>query len=101
MPRIIVQAEEPGGTLGAPTLVERTVPVGLQNEHYIAQLIERLSWALIDAERLESDTSGDETEGQPRGQNRPIPGETAASSAVANPARTRVVARPATAEGST
>jgi hypothetical protein len=100
MPRIIVQAEEPGGTLGAPTLVERTVPVGLQNEHYIAQLIERLSWALIDAERLESDTSGDDTEGQPRGENPSIPRGTAARSALANPARTRV-ARLATAEEST
>ena len=98
MPRIIVQAEEPGGTLGALTLVERTVPVGLQNDTDIAQLIERLSWALIDAERLESD-SGDDTEGQPRGENPPMPRGTAARSALANPARTRV-ARLATAEES-
>ena len=46
-----------GGAPGTPTLVERVVPVDLQNEHYMAQLIERLLWALIDAERLEDPTA--------------------------------------------
>jgi hypothetical protein len=57
MPQIIVQGHTPDGTLGAVSLAERAVPTDQQNEHYLAQLIERVGWALIDAEQLESRTN--------------------------------------------
>jgi hypothetical protein len=57
MPQIIVQAHTPDGTLGAVTLAERAVPTEQQNDHYIVQLIERVGWAIIDAEQLESQTN--------------------------------------------
>ena len=38
-------------------LRERAVPVDLHDEHYVARLIERVAWALHDAERLESRAS--------------------------------------------
>jgi hypothetical protein len=52
MPRIIVHANQSDGD--AVTLSERVVASHLDDEHYAAQLIERLAWAAIDAERLES-----------------------------------------------
>jgi hypothetical protein len=57
MPQIIVQARTPNRILGAVTLAERVVPTEQQDEHYIGQLIERVGWALIDAEQLESQTN--------------------------------------------
>jgi hypothetical protein len=53
MPRIIVQAERVDGGPGVVTLTERSIPVEEHNDHYLAQLIERVSWALLDAEQLE------------------------------------------------
>jgi len=54
MPRIIVQAHALDGRPGVVTMAERVVPTGQQNDHYTAQLIERVGWAVLDAERLES-----------------------------------------------
>ena len=54
MPQIIVQAHALDGRPGVVTMAERVVPTGQQNDHYIAQLIERVGWAVLDAERLES-----------------------------------------------
>ena len=54
MPRIIVQAHALDGAPGVVTMAERAVPSRQQNDHYIAQLIERVGWAVLDAERLES-----------------------------------------------
>jgi hypothetical protein len=56
MPRIIVQANQSGGDTGRVTLSERVLASHLHDGHYAAQLIERLTWAAIDAERLESPT---------------------------------------------
>jgi hypothetical protein len=53
MPRIIVQASESGGDAVRVTLSERVVASQLQDGHYAEQLLERLAWAAIDAERLE------------------------------------------------
>jgi hypothetical protein len=49
MPRIIIEADDEG----LVTLTERVVPVDLQNDHYLGQLVERIGWALADAEQLE------------------------------------------------
>jgi hypothetical protein len=54
MSRIIVQASQSGGDTGGVTLSERVVATDLRDGHDAAQPIERLTWAAIDAERLES-----------------------------------------------
>ena len=56
MPQIVVRALTQSG-VGAVTLAERAVPAEQQNEHYITQLIERVRWALIDAEQIESEAN--------------------------------------------
>jgi hypothetical protein len=58
MPTIIVQANATDGRPGSLTLVERALPVYLQNEHYVDQLVERLAWALADAEGIEAQVRG-------------------------------------------
>lgn len=56
MPRIIVLADDrvgqlPGGPEGAYVLLdEHVVPAHLSDGHTASQLIERVGWALIDAE---------------------------------------------------
>jgi len=59
MPKIIIQANQSDNDADRVTLNERVVATHLQDDHYAAQLIERLTWAAIDAERLESLTDGD------------------------------------------
>jgi len=73
MPRIIVQAELAGGALEHVTLAERVIPTAAHNEHYLAQLAERLSWALRDAEDLEArlQDGGDPEAGSFDGEPRP------------------------------
>jgi hypothetical protein len=68
MPLIIIQAHTPDGTLGEVTLAERVVPTEQHNDHYIAQLIERVSWALVDAERLETRASDSHRAGPTRAE---------------------------------
>jgi hypothetical protein len=48
MPTIIVQATWPEGLPSGATLVERVGLSDLQDEHYVARLVERLRWALSD-----------------------------------------------------
>jgi hypothetical protein len=55
MPVIIVK---PNGTAGASeafTLSESVIPSELHDDHYISHLIQRLGWALVDAEDIESE----------------------------------------------
>jgi hypothetical protein len=53
MPKIIVVTEQQDG--GATvTLEERVVPAHLEDEHSAAQLVERVGWAIVDAEQAES-----------------------------------------------
>ena len=56
MPKIIVQANQSDSDAGRVTLSERVVATHLQDNHYATQLIERLAWAAIDAEQLETPT---------------------------------------------
>jgi hypothetical protein len=53
MPTIIIQTEADNGRPKATTLTERVVPADAHSEHYLAQLVERVGWALLDAEELE------------------------------------------------
>ena len=57
MPQIIIRTYRRNGKVCKATLIERAVPTEQHNDHYIAQLVERIGWALIDAERLESHTN--------------------------------------------
>ncbi len=57
MPKIIVQANQSDSDAGRVTLGERVVATHLPDDHYATQLIERLDWSAIDAERLESPTN--------------------------------------------
>jgi hypothetical protein len=52
MPRVQVLTEVPGRE--AETLLTEHVPSEmLANEHYADQLVERMGWALVDAEQKE------------------------------------------------
>lgn len=53
MPIIIVRADSGDGNTNEYTLRERVIPTELHSEHYVDQLVERLGWALVDAESLE------------------------------------------------
>jgi hypothetical protein len=55
MPRLIVTAETNGPREPAIVHDERVPAGNLDNEHATAQLMERVGWALEDAERLESE----------------------------------------------
>ena len=57
MPKIIVQANQSDSDASRVTLSERVVATHLQDGRAATQLIERLAWAAIDAEQLESPTN--------------------------------------------
>jgi hypothetical protein len=53
MPQILVTAD---GTDGRDTVVllrERVIPSDLESDHFSAQLVERVGWALVDADEIE------------------------------------------------
>jgi hypothetical protein len=54
MPRIIVQSDSSTLPLAEITLSERIIAANMQSAHYRRQLVERLAWALADAEELEA-----------------------------------------------
>jgi hypothetical protein len=54
MAKIIVQADGSAPEPDRMTLSERVVAAHLDDNHYRAQLLQRLSWAAADAEALES-----------------------------------------------
>jgi hypothetical protein len=53
MPRIVVIADEPTGTEQTVLMKERVVPSDLESDHFSAQLIERVGWAVLDANEVE------------------------------------------------
>jgi hypothetical protein len=57
MPSIVVQALHADGEPRRWTLIERIVAENLDSDHYVTQLVERLSWATADAEALESQSA--------------------------------------------
>lgn len=50
MPTIIVRSDWPESISDTTSLVERVVPNASRDEAYIRQLVERILWALEDAE---------------------------------------------------
>jgi hypothetical protein len=57
MARIIVTTDRTEQPDGAVLLDERVYPVHLASDHAATQLMERLAWAISDAERREPTTS--------------------------------------------
>jgi hypothetical protein len=53
MPRITIEAVHADGQPRRWTLSERVAAPNLDCDHYVTQLVERLSWATVDAEALE------------------------------------------------
>jgi hypothetical protein len=53
MPRIVVMSEPTAERETAVTLNERVASVDLRSEHHAAQLIERVGWAVHDADDAE------------------------------------------------
>ena len=56
MPRILVTADGSDGREKAVVLQERVVPSDLESDHFSAQLVERVGWALVDADEIEHRT---------------------------------------------
>jgi hypothetical protein len=55
MPQIIVTADRPSDGEGAVMLRERINPSDFESAHFAAQLVERLGWAVEDAQAAELD----------------------------------------------
>lgn len=53
MPQILVTTDAPNETEKAVLLDERVNLADLESDHFSAQLIERVGWALLDADELE------------------------------------------------
>jgi hypothetical protein len=53
MPRIIVMSDQSTEGAGTITLDERVAAADLHTEHHSAQLIERVGWAVHDADDAE------------------------------------------------
>ena len=53
MPQILVLTNPPGGEEELVLLRERIAPPDLESDHFSARLIERVGWAVVDADDLE------------------------------------------------
>ena len=53
MPRILVTTDGSDGREGAVLLQERVLSSDLESDHFSAQLVERVGWALVDADEIE------------------------------------------------
>ncbi|HWX74134.1 MAG TPA: hypothetical protein VNZ05_02445 [Solirubrobacteraceae bacterium] len=61
MPKLILTSDPPDSSRPPVLLSETVHAVHLQSEHSASQLIERLRWALADAERLERSRRASDT----------------------------------------
>ena len=53
MPQILVLSNPHGGDEEVVLLRERIAPLDLESDHFSARLIERVGWAVVDADDLE------------------------------------------------
>ena len=53
MPRMLVTTEPVDGVPAEVMLDEHIAPGNLASDHFAAQLVERIGWALVDAESAE------------------------------------------------
>ena len=54
MPVIIVRPDNNEDSHEVFTLSENVIPSALHDDHYLSQLVQRLGWALVDAEDIEA-----------------------------------------------
>jgi len=56
MPQIIVTADQPGGRGDAPVMLRERVNIqDFESGHFAAQLVERIGWAVGDADQVEQE----------------------------------------------
>jgi hypothetical protein len=53
VPRILITTDESDEHETAVVLQERVVPSDLESDHFSARLVERVGWALVDADEIE------------------------------------------------
>jgi hypothetical protein len=70
MPQILVVADKPQTQKPNDAIVyrERVIPTDLESDHFSGQLIERVGWAVLDADQLEHE---DDSEGHSRTSGQP------------------------------
>ena len=67
MPQIIVTADKPSGDGEPPIMFQERVNVSdFESEHFAAQLVERLGWAVGDADEVNRRTRRTSGRGRPR-----------------------------------
>jgi hypothetical protein len=62
MPQILVVADTPQQSQQPQDAIvyrERVVPTDLESDHFSGQLIERVGWAVLDADELEHDDAAE------------------------------------------
>ena len=55
MPQILIVTDSPEETPRTVVYRERIAPSDLESEHFAGQLVERVGWAVEDADRIEQD----------------------------------------------
>jgi hypothetical protein len=63
MPQILVVADPVDEAPGAVVYRERIATTDLESDHFSGQLVERVGWAVLDADQLEAEARSS-TEGQ-------------------------------------
>lgn len=67
MPQILVVTNSQEQTPGTVVYRERVAPTDLESDHFSGQLVERVGWAVLDADQLEQGTHHG---GAPAGENK-------------------------------
>jgi hypothetical protein len=62
MTQILVVADTPQDSENAVVYRERIAPTDLESDHFSGQLIERVGWALLDADEIEHSNEADKAE---------------------------------------
>jgi hypothetical protein len=65
MPQIVVMTDAAPSREATVLLQERVTPSDLDSDHYSARLVERVGWALVDADEFEHSSSSLGGEDQP------------------------------------
>ena len=66
MPRILVTTDGPDARDQAVVLQERVIPSDLESDHFSAQFVERVGWALADADEIEHRPPAPEARPRPK-----------------------------------
>jgi hypothetical protein len=67
MPQILVVTDRQDEAERSVVYRERVIPSDLESDHFSGQLVERVGWAVLDADELES-RSGDSVAGERPGK---------------------------------